>query len=193
MYNSTNFKNQIDSLLADNTEGGISAEDLRTVLYNALDGAGGMSVYVNSNTTPQNIDASTWTQLLIDGLGTGSTEANLPYYFNNPLVAGSRMILDEIRDYSIVHFRTNIDVVTSTPSQEIRIHLKVYNSSDVEIYDMNVGDYDFKAVGAYEFTDHTMLYGNPALTAAGNYAQLEAYSDTGFTALFTQSVIRIAG
>lgn len=193
-HNSTSLKAQIDSLLADNTEGGISAQDLRTVTTNLLDAAGGMAVYSNSSATPQSILSSTWTKLTNDGLGAETNEDYLPYYITTPMLSNSTMLLDDIKPYSIVHFRSNVNIVTSVNNQEVRLHLKVYNSSNVEIYDMNVGDYYYKTAGSYELSDHTMFYGNPLLIGAGNYAEIEAYSTDGtFTALLTNIVVRIAG
>ena len=193
-YNSTNFKNQIDTLLADNTEGGISAADLRTVLYTALDGAGGMATYENSVATKQNVLANTWTKLEIDGLGAGSSEANLPYYITSPLVSNSTLDMSKLNDNSIIHYRTVLDVDTLANSQVIHLNLVAYNSSDVEIYRLSMGDYYFKTIGSYELATHTMFYGNPALLTAGNYAQIEARSaDGNFDVLFKSSVLRIAG
>lgn len=189
----TQLKALSDLNLATNGNGEITAAGLREVVEELIKTSGGMAVYVNSNTTPQNISSGTWTQLEIDGLGTGSI-SRYPYYITSEPMQDNSLYVSEFKDYSIVHWRSNIEVVTTTPNQGIHIRARGLDPLGAELFSMSMGDNYFKSVGTYEIADHTMIYGHPDIIAADGRFIIEVQSTDGpFTALFQQALVRVAG
>lgn len=190
--NSTTLKTNMDSLFADNAEGGITALDLRTITEELIARSGGTASYYNT-ALDQTITPSTWTKLSINKLGAGTDESALPFYITTPLITDSELDFSIIRENSAVHFRPIVKVVTTAINQVIHLRVRAFSSTDVELTTIHLGDFEFKAAGTYEIAQHTMLYGNPQIIAAGGYGQLEIYSLSGLDANFESAIIRIAG
>ena len=189
---STNIKAQIDSLLADNTAGDISALDLRTTMVNVLNSVGGVGYYTDSTETPTVVNGGVWSKLPMDGTGALTDRVGEPYYITTPLIDGNeRVSLAELGANSSLHFRFILSVTTTTANQIVRLKGigKLPNTTTVVEY--NLSDIYFKTAGTYEVTPHFMAFNDPNLQ--GGTLELDATSDSSASIVFHSILIRLAG
>ena len=184
-------KTQLDALLANNTTGDITAEDLRSVTDTLLRRSGGVAIYEDSTKPTTSVTPNTWTLLPIDGLGAGTKETALPHYVTSPLVSSSKISLAELDDYQTIHSRVAMTVTTTTANQVVHLRGNGYLPNLTKVATFSFSDHFFKTAGSYEVTPHFMTYNTPDLS--GGTLDLEIFSESALSVVFDSILIRIAG
>lgn len=189
MANLTNSQLQtlINTSLADNETGEISALDLRGVTDALLHSIGGWQVRANSNTTPQTILADTST-IVTNDHSVGTFE-NKPVYLTGDMLIANRISLAELTEGSVLHLRAHLDVTTTAANTVFHLTGKAYNAGGTLIETIEFDSHYFKSAGTYSITSHLMTF--VVSLSAGGYTELEMNSDANVDVLWKNTIVRV--
>lgn len=184
----TELKALQDVNLATNDAHEITAAKLREFTTELVKNDGGVSYYVNGNTTPQNALAATELQLTHNAAGY-TVNTYRPYYVSSALLSGNAIQLAEIPNGAVVNFRFEGEVVTPN-STEVKFYVKVKNSSNTLVFTLPFLNLYFKSAGVHQCVASNFFFMDTDI--AGGKAEFYYQSDNASTVIWENLVIHIS-
>ena len=188
---SSTIKNQIDTLLADNTEGGISAADLRNVLNNVLTAQGGHSIFYNSAAS-QSGTAGVPLRISNDGLGAGTETSDKPFYMAGDLWESNEVKLGELDNAAVAYIRAVMEIETLANNQEITLYGLAFDKNNTQVGNFDFQNVYYKATGSRTISTLSSVHVNPILSDGG-YVELWAKSGSDFNLRVDNIFIDVKG
>ena len=180
----------MESLLADNLAGNISAEDMRTVLLELIRKTGGHVFYPNNTVTKQSILADTWTELNFDNTSPAKATVDAPYYLTQDLISGTgKFDFSELDQGSMLHNRLQYELITSGQNTEVKLRGRVYDVGDNLILTFVFDNQFYKTATTHTIATHLMTFINAS--NVGGYAYFDVWSDNAIDICWIQALIAI--
>lgn len=170
----------MDTNLADNSEGGISALDLRQVNESLIKKVGGWVDYNNGEAGLQSITASTWTALTNDGLGAYTDTSYKPYYLSGDWWSSNAIQLDEIEVGAFINCRFDITLGILSNNTDVQFRIHFMNSSEETIFSTLFDYRAFKTTGTLSGVNTFDFYVGASLEGA--HAHIEVLADQNINA-----------
>lgn len=166
MANTVRSLSELIALLANNTVGNISEQDIRDLLVSVKSGYGAYED-VATKTTPLSAGADTALKILNDAQGSNTNEDNLPFGVSTPYALWNPSLnhvpLNSLTLHDQVYIRLDGNLTTTANNTGSFVSLYFYDDTDTYVFQLNKHLPSFKTSGTISISETLPFYVGTAI------------------------------